>query len=405
MSKRKVEDMGNIFCLEKTTREGSKAQLLAICKEACDEMAPMVRYFYDAMNGNIQQLKKDNSYFTIADGIVQYLLVQYLFKGGKFRDIVGEEDVEVNITTKPYTVGSGSKKMEVPEAFNEKIDAVRDAFDKLSLRVDAEAYNDVTVFIDPIDGTREFATGKGEQCTILIGFADETGRSCAGLVYRPVPESPVYAMGCQSENFTQHNMGTISKLDGLQNVTTNGSISSFVEALCQKGPMERVKSGGAGNKVMLVLEGKATCYISDRGVSRWDTCGPEAVINAFGGCLVKLNTITQDPAAFLALRPEQRSAKSNSYTYLKGEKNRDFIAGQAALTPYNVSDSAKEEFEAWKKSAGKGDKKMATRLDMVKPYANTAGLVALGPSEMSDFEKYVKIIEAAMGTGAQPSFD
>ena len=38
-------------------------------------------------------------------------------------------------------------------------------------------------------------------------------------------------------------------------------------------------SGGAGNKLMMLLEGKGAVYIQDRGVSRWDTCGPQAVIS------------------------------------------------------------------------------------------------------------------------------
>ena len=31
----------------------------------------------------------------------------------------------------------------------------------LSSKIDAKAFNDITAFVDPIDGTREFATGKG----------------------------------------------------------------------------------------------------------------------------------------------------------------------------------------------------------------------------------------------------
>ena len=41
-------------------------------------------------------------------------------------------------------------------------------------------YKDLTVFIDPIDGTREFSTGKGTQCSICIGFASSDGLPVAG---------------------------------------------------------------------------------------------------------------------------------------------------------------------------------------------------------------------------------
>jgi 3'-phosphoadenosine 5'-phosphosulfate (PAPS) 3'-phosphatase len=39
-----------------------------------------------------------------------------------------------------------------------------------------------------------------------------------------------------------------------------------------------VPSGGAGNKMMMLLEGKGCVYIQDRGVSRWDTCGAQVFI-------------------------------------------------------------------------------------------------------------------------------
>jgi 3'-phosphoadenosine 5'-phosphosulfate (PAPS) 3'-phosphatase len=39
----------------------------------------------------------------------------------------------------------------------------------LASKIDDKAFKDVTVFVDPIDGTREFATGKGEFVTILLG--------------------------------------------------------------------------------------------------------------------------------------------------------------------------------------------------------------------------------------------
>jgi fructose-1,6-bisphosphatase/inositol monophosphatase family enzyme len=43
-----------------------------------------------------------------------------------------------------------------------------------------------TCFIDPIDGTKEFASKRGQQCSTCIGFADEFGVSIAGIIYRPM---------------------------------------------------------------------------------------------------------------------------------------------------------------------------------------------------------------------------
>ena len=55
-----------------------------------------------------------------------------------------------------------------------------------------------TVFLDPIDGTREFCTGLGHQSTICVGFA-RLGSPVGGLVYRPIPQPPSWALGSRQE--------------------------------------------------------------------------------------------------------------------------------------------------------------------------------------------------------------
>ena len=46
-------------------------------------------------------------------------------------------------------------------------------------------------------------------------------------------------------------------------------ISPFIVALIKELGYDRVPSGGAGNKMLMLLEGKGAAYIQDRGVSRW----------------------------------------------------------------------------------------------------------------------------------------
>lgn len=125
---------------------------------------------------------------------------------------------------------------------------------------------------------------------------------------------------------------------------------------------ERVPSGGAGNKMLMLLEGKGGAYIQDRGVSRWDTCGAQAVIEAHGGHLGKLSSFISNNGAI------------ESYTYLKSEQNLDFIPGLAALTPYNTVD---------KSLVKKGEIVIADRVDKVKAYSNLCGLFAVAAANSS----------------------
>jgi fructose-1,6-bisphosphatase/inositol monophosphatase family enzyme len=107
------------------------------------------------------------------------------------------------------------------------------------------------VFIDPIDGTREFSTSKctrvisfcningivdvhidlGEQCSICIGFSDAEGKAVAGIVYRPIPEPPTWAAGAPAENWHAHELDTSGPINPRGFLTSNGGISKFIEKL------------------------------------------------------------------------------------------------------------------------------------------------------------------------------
>lgn len=367
-----------------------------VSKEACDIMTPMIREFYYALNDSTSKLKDDKSVFTIADGIVQHLLVENLF-GNRFDAVVGEEeDSKVNITTRPYTVDD----LIVPDEFIASIDTAKAKISDLAICLDTHDYKHLSVFIDPIDGTREFATNKGEQSSVCIGFSHTagegaTGAAVAGIVYRPITEPPTWAAGAKSEGVMMGHLNTTpavtaSASAGDTNIkgsflTSNGSISKFVEHLMAGMEFIRVGSGGAGNKMLMLLEGKGNCYIQDRGVSRWDTCGAEAVIEAYGGTLNKLSSF--------ALNSQELSG----YTYRKSTENTDFVPGLSCLTPYNAKN---------KSDCKKGETIIAQNVEQVKAYSNLCGIIALDKISSSP-ENLNTIYQAILKASelAKPSYD
>lgn len=355
---------------------GPLSTLVNISREACDVLAPLVRLFYGAINSETSKLKADKSVFTIADGIVQHMLAEHLFKD-KFKAIVGEENVAVNITMRPYTVDD----LVVPSQFDDQIDKVLVSIRTLAAKVNSQVYLDKTVFIDPIDGTREFATGKGEQCSILIGFVDETGNPCAGFCYRPIPNPPTFAGGCLSEDkyiLEQLDMAAVPNKKGL--LTTNGAISAFTVALLDELKFDQIKAGGAGNKMLMLMEGKAVAYIQDRGVSRWDSCAAQAVFEAKGGKLLKLRSLLQ------------YNNLEEKYTYKKTTVNLDFEPGVSLLNNYNsvIKDPKKDD--------------KAIRVEQVVPYANLMGLFAVNNVDIDTKQTILKALKSA-ALKEPPSYD
>ena len=335
--------------------------LCLICKRACDVMAPMVQSFYTAINSNTSKLKADASVFTIADGIVQHVLVDHLFAGSKFKDVVGEEDgCKVNIHTRPFTVDN----LSVPEEFNDVIEGVLSSITDLAREISPEAYNDITVFIDPIDGTREFSTNLGEQCSVCIGFSCSNGKPVAGIVYRPLTFPTTWAAGANSEQFTASNLDLPANPNPKGFLTSNGGISPFIAKLIEEINFVRVPSGGVGNKMLMLLEGKGAAYIQDRGVSRWDTSGAQAVLEANGGVLCKLTSYIE-------------RKELESYAYLKSETNLDFESGVASLTPFNCAE---------KGSVKKDESRMATDVKSVQAYSNLCGLFAVDSAVMPQLD-------------------
>jgi len=202
-----------------------------------------------------------------------------------------EEDSVIEIGGRgPYSVNA----MVVPDYLRGLVDAKAEEMHAVRRRLDANAFQDLVAFIDPIDGTKEFINGRGEQCTICLGFSDSnTGEAVAGVVYRPI--TGTWAAGASSESYR------VSKLapdgDGSSFLASSGALSAFTQTaqreLGRDLGLELRLCGGAGNKVLNFLVKKGACYIQDRGLSRWDTCACEAVLTAFGGRLLLLDTILE----------------------------------------------------------------------------------------------------------------
>jgi len=352
---------GEVQQISESGERGSLEHLCTVSLEACERLTPLISSIYrqilDGEDG-LKTSKKDQSAFTIADGLTQRLIVESLYSQVAFRGVVGEEDDAADSDDD----GGGDswyrvQGLEVPGDLRPLVDSTRSEIASLSSALAADSYRNLTVFVDPIDGTREFSQGRGEQCSICIGFADARGRAVAGVVYRPLTQPPTWAAGALDEGYRQFSLGETRTSSGL--LTTNGSISPFVEALIDELAIERVRSGGAGNKMLMLLEhslassaedGGGPClYIQDRGVSRWDTCAAEAILRAFGGDLVKLSS--------------GEAGGESHYTYLKTDDNLDFVPGLATCTKYN----------------SRTNDALGKRVDDVKsfkPYSNLCGMIA-----------------------------
>lgn len=158
--------------------------------------------------------------------------------------------------------------------------------------------SDVVVWVDPLDGTSEFTRGFLDHVTTLIGITVR-GVPVAGVIHQPFFNSTtakdevgrttwgmlgVGVFGCAMVDSSGH---VPASPNNIRLATTLSHSSSKMENVIQKmNPEAVIRVGGAGNKVLMVIEGKADVYVYvTSGTKKWDTCAGEALLKARGGCL------------------------------------------------------------------------------------------------------------------------
>lgn len=164
-----------------------------------------------------------------------------------------------------------------------------------------------SLFVDPVDGTRDFIAKNGEFA-VMIGFAED-GRATVGVVLCPALPSDGHAGETSRTTFRRTYAGAVGL--GAFVVDEDGSrtpihvggktdlhdcrcavsrfhrSSNVEERLATLALRELVTVGSAGLKAVRVATGELEIYAhpSQRAVKLWDACAPEALVRAAGGIM------------------------------------------------------------------------------------------------------------------------
>jgi len=273
------------------------------------------------------------SALTAADLAAQLSIVGLLQDKYPTISIVGEEDMACEIDESDAAGGKvcasdlvvsgyGTDTSDAAAAVDRSIETLKQEL-YLSLQNNNDnptitvSIKDVTIFVDPLDGTREFVEGRVYNVQSLIGIAVK-GYSVAGAVGLPFAmdqhgnyQSGLSAVVCALEGAGPprviqqqldpkrahpsdpiHGGGIPS--DGDRPLLVSGDVSNdvvleaaYAVALSKDkegGALGRsVLLGGTGQKCLAVAEDRADIAIMNFLSSSWDTCAPEALVRASGG--------------------------------------------------------------------------------------------------------------------------
>jgi len=236
--------------------------------------------------------KGKNDFQTEADRSAQRCILASLHKLFPKVAIFGEEEEDPSAVPDDWVETTLSEEVlkTVGNKLPEELKNVKD--------------EDICVWVDPLDGTAEYTQGLLDHVTVLIGIAVK-GRAQAGVVYQPYynyQAGPNATLGRVIWGIIgvgtfgyEHN----TPPEGTHIITTTrshgtGAVARAIDAL---EPTDVLRVGGAGHKVLLILEGKAHAYVfASPGCKKWDTCAPEAILHAAGGKLTDMhgNDITYE---------------------------------------------------------------------------------------------------------------
>merc|ERR1712212_206687 len=261
-------------------------EILASSVVLANESATLVRGIFK--NGDLGVIDKGGlkNYQTEADRAVQRLIISTLSAKFPGVNIIGEEDGDDG--------SDGAKKDKVIEEQDAEV---------LSKTLPAELQGvkpeQITIWIDPLDGTMEFIDRLLHHVTILIGVAVDD-KAIAGVINQPFfgfddeskkPEEwgrsiwGVVGLGSFGP-FEQKKLAADEKIICTTRSHSSKAVNACIEAMQ---PDNVLRQGGAGNKVLRVIEGDAHAYVfASPGTKKWDTCAPEAILVAMGEVLTDM---------------------------------------------------------------------------------------------------------------------
>uniref|UniRef100_A0A3Q3L7J2 3'(2'),5'-bisphosphate nucleotidase 1 n=1 Tax=Mastacembelus armatus TaxID=205130 RepID=A0A3Q3L7J2_9TELE len=267
---------------EKTTHPALIMRLVASAYTVADKAGAIVRRVLHSGELGIVEKTGVNDLQTLADRLAQQCICASLSRHFPKITIIAEEDLPA-------------------EEVRDDLSETGQAEEVLSKTCPAEyselKEEELVVWVDPLDGTKEYTEGLLDNVTVLIGIA-YGGKAIAGVINQPFYNyqlgegaalgRTIWGMvGLGTFGFQLQEAPADRRI-----ITTTRSHSNKVVTDCVQAmePHEVIRVGGAGNKIIQLVEGKASAYaFASPGCKKWDTCAPEAILHAVGGKLTDMH--------------------------------------------------------------------------------------------------------------------
>ncbi|XP_011877046.1 PREDICTED: putative inositol monophosphatase 3 [Vollenhovia emeryi] len=153
--------------------------------------------------------------------------------------------------------------------------------------------NDVTIWIDPLDATKEFTENLLQYVSTMVCIAVK-GQPIIGVIYKPFETKQNYSLF-----WTWSSHGVSRNLKNLPKVKDNKT-PVLIVSLSHAGQVKNsskvafgdnvkiISAAGAGYKFLEIAAGNATAYVHTTAIKKWDICAGTAILSALGGTVTQL---------------------------------------------------------------------------------------------------------------------
>uniref|UniRef100_UPI00358F8F57 Golgi-resident adenosine 3',5'-bisphosphate 3'-phosphatase n=1 Tax=Myxine glutinosa TaxID=7769 RepID=UPI00358F8F57 len=152
---------------------------------------------------------------------------------------------------------------------------------------------DITVWLDPLDATKEFTENLLQYVTTMVCVAVK-GRPLIGVIHKPFTQLTAWGFANQgmSANLRRRTVDP-SKLSFIMSRSHSGIAKDFTQQVFGSN-VSIVSAGGAGFKALSLIDvendmsDKADVYIHTTLIKKWDICAGNAILEAIGGNMTTL---------------------------------------------------------------------------------------------------------------------
>uniref|UniRef100_A0A3B3UQA9 3'(2'),5'-bisphosphate nucleotidase 1 n=1 Tax=Poecilia latipinna TaxID=48699 RepID=A0A3B3UQA9_9TELE len=258
-------------------------RLVASAYSVAEKAGAIVRNVLHSRELGIVEKTGANDLQTLADRLAQKSICASLSRRFPKVTIIGEEDLPCEEVQEDM-IENGQAEEILQKSCPKEYEALKEE------EGDRIAYFLQITFLLFLD------LGLLDNVTVLIGIA-YGGRAIAGVINQPFYNYQLGSgavlgrtiwgvLGLGAFGFQLQEVPADKRIVTTTRSHSNKTVTDCVNAM---EPHDVIRVGGAGNKIIQLIEGKASAYVfASPGCKKWDTCGPEAILHAVGGKLTDM---------------------------------------------------------------------------------------------------------------------